>query len=135
MKKLIISLICTASLLTAATTANAAKFGFGFDQGFGLAGQLDNVNAFIGNDGISADYIFEQGSFRNDIPFNYYVGAGAFVDWDGDELGVRVPLGVTFPFAAKWDLYGQVSPHLAHRDKQDDVKFGASAAVGVRYEF
>lgn len=135
MKKLIMGLICTFSLLTAVTTANAAKIGFGFDQGFGVAGQFDNINAFIGNDGVSGDYLFKQGSFAQDIPFNYYVGGGAFLDWDGDEFGVRVPLGLTFPFAARWDLFGQISPDLSYRDKHDDFKFGVSGALGVRYAF
>ena len=135
MKKLIISLICTTTLLTAAATANAAKIGFGVDQGFGVAGQFDNINAFVGNDGISGDYIFEQGSFKKDIPFNYYIAGGAFIDWDDDKFGVRVPLGLTFPFTTKWEAFGQVSPKLSYRDKQDDFKFGASAALGVRYAF
>jgi hypothetical protein len=136
MKKLIISVICAAGLLTTATTANAAKFGFGFDQGFGVAAQFNNINAFIGNDGISGDYIFKQGSFGPDVPFNWYIGGGAFFDWDGDdEFGVRLPLGVTFPFAKKWDVFGQISPDLAYRDKQSDFEFGVSAAIGVRYAF
>lgn len=135
MKKLAITMICAAGILTTATTANAAKFGFGFDQGFGVAAQFNNINAFLGNDGISGDYIFKQGSFDKDFPFNWYVGGGAFIDWDGDEFGVRVPLGLTFPFAKNWDVYGQVSPDLAYRDKQDDFEFGVSAAMGVRYAF
>jgi hypothetical protein len=135
MKKLIIIFICTASLLTAVSSANAAKFGFGFDQGFGVAGQFNKINAFIGNDGVSGDYIFRKGSFDKDIPFNYYVGGGAFIDWYGDEFGARVPLGLTFPFAAKWDVFGQVSPDFSYRDKQDDFEFGVSAALGVRYAF
>ncbi|MGB5446037.1 MAG: outer membrane beta-barrel protein [Psychromonas sp.] len=141
MKKLIISLICSVSLLTAATAVNAAKFGFGFDQGLGVTGQFDNINAFVGNEGASGDYLFAQGGFGNDIPFDYYVGVGGFAEWDGDEFGARVPLGLSFPFAPRWELFGQVSPHIAHQDKdqnkdnEDEVKFGLSGAVGLRYAF
>jgi hypothetical protein len=134
-KKLAISVICAAGLLTTATTANAAKFGFGVDRGFGVAAQFNNINAFLGNDGISGDYIFKQGSFDKDIPFNWYVGGGAFIDWDSDKFGVRLPLGITFPFAPRWDLYGQVSPDLSYRDKHSEFEFGVSAALGVRYAF
>ena len=135
MKKIITVLIVASSFLIA-QSANAAKVGVGFDQGFGVAGQFDNINAFIGNDGISADYLVKQGSFGKEIPFNWYVGAGAYFDWDGsDELGLRVPLGVTIPFAKKWDGYGQVSPDLGYNFDKDDFKFGVSAAIGVRYSF
>lgn len=136
MKKLAMSLLC-ASVLFASATANAdaVKLGFGFDQGFGVSAQFNNINAFLGNDGISGDYIFKQGSFEKDVPFNWYVGGGAFIDWDSDEFGIRLPLGVTFAFAKRWDIYGQVSPDLVYRDKQSDFEFGISAAMGIRYAF
>ncbi len=54
----------------------------GVDQGFGVSAQFDNINVFVGNDGFSADYLFEQGSFSKDIPFNWYLGAGVFIDND-----------------------------------------------------
>lgn len=135
MIKIITALIVASSFLTI-QSANAAKIGAGFDQGFGIAGQFSNINAFIGNDGISADYLLKQGAFGKDIPFNWYVGAGAYIDWSGhDELGLRVPLGVTLPFASKWDVYGQFSPNLGYDFDDDDLEFGLSGALGVRYSF
>jgi len=135
MKKIITALMFAGSFFMV-QSANAAKVGVGFDQGFGVAGQFNNINAFIGNDGISGDYIFKQGAFGKDIPFNWYVGAGAYFDWSGsDELGLRVPLGVTFPFAKKWDVYGQFSPDLDYNFDKDDFNFGISGALGVRYSF
>ncbi|WP_028864540.1 hypothetical protein [Psychromonas aquimarina] len=132
MKKALIGLTCLAALFTT-TAANAdIKAGFAFDQGFGITAQFDNINTFVGNDGVSIDYIFKQGTFtQDDIPFNWYVGGGAFAGWD-DGYGVRLPLGVTLPFAQQWELYGQVSPDL---DFDDSFKFGVDAALGVRYAF
>ena len=145
MKKIMIVLLASSSLLlsqaasaapTNEASATGVKMGFGFDQGFGVAMQFDNVNAFVGNDGVSADYIIKQGSFGKDVPFNWYVGAGAYYDWGGsDKLGLRVPLGITIPFAKRWDIYGQISPDLDYNFSNDDVNFGISAAMGVRYSF
>ena len=136
MKKLLMGCICALSLLTAVSTANAAKVGFGFDQGFGVAGQFNNINAFVGNDGVSGDYLFKEGSFEQDVPFNYYLGAGAFYKWHNDDVfGVRVPLGLTLPFAEQFDVFAQVSPTLGYKDKKDELRFALSAAIGVRYAF
>ncbi|NRD74735.1 hypothetical protein HQQ94_16215 [Shewanella sp. VB17] len=136
MRTLIMSLLCASGLFSIAVNANATKVGFGFDQGLGVTGQFNNINAFVGNDGVSADYLFAQGNFNSDIPFKWYVGAGGFYNWnDNEEFGVRVPFGVTLPFAKKWDLMAQVSPDLAHRDHQDDFEFGVGAALAIRYSF
>ncbi|OBT14794.1 hypothetical protein A9264_13540 [Vibrio sp. UCD-FRSSP16_10] len=67
------------------------KVGVGFDQGFGVTAELyDTVNAFIGNDGLSADYlVIKDQRFSPKLPFTYYVGVGGFYDfnktWHGNE--------------------------------------------------
>jgi hypothetical protein len=133
MKKIIYALIAVSAFLS--TSANAAKVGFGFDQGFGVVGQFENINAFVGNDGASADFIFKRGSFDSDVPFDWYLGAGAFVGWD-DGLGVRVPFGVTMEFAPQWDAFFQIHPEVDFDNgKNGDVKFGVNASIGVRYDF
>ena len=136
MKKIVMSLLLTVGLLSTTSLFAANKFGFAVDQGFGVTGQFDNINAFIGNDGLSGDYIFNQGSFSEDIPFNWYVGGGAYYNWKGkDSIGARLPLGLTLSFAPKWDLYGQVSPALDFKIDDTKFKFEVDFAVGVRYAF
>ncbi len=115
------------------------KLGFGFDQGFGVAGSIDKFNGFIGNDGIAVDYIFARGRFNKTDPVNWYVGGGGFGEW-GDGAGIRVPFGVELSFAkttepsfAKhWDIYGQLTPNLK---LGNDSKFGLDAGIGLRYLF
>ena len=136
MKKILTSLMCVGLFCMSTSTMAANKIGLAVDQGFGVAGQFENINAFIGNDGLSADYIFDQGDFREDIPLNWFVGAGGYYNWSGrDNIGARVPLGLTFPFAAKWDLYGQVAPVLDYDLDKKDLKFKLDFAVGIRYAF
>lgn len=137
MKKLVLAACAIGFLVTSGTTMAAGnKIGLGVDQGFGVAGQFNNINAFVGNDGFSADYLFKQGNFGKDIPFNWYVGGGAYYNWSGtDNIGLRVPLGITIPFAKKWDVYGQISPALDFDLDRDDVDFELDAAIGVRYAF
>jgi len=136
MKKLLISLLCVAGLLSTTSVLAAKKIGMAVDQGFGVTGQFNNINAFIGNDGISGDYIFDQGSFGDDIPFTWYVGAGGYYNWDGrDNIGARVPLGLMLQFAPKWDVYGQLAPALDFDLDKSDLRFDLDFAVGIRYAF
>ena len=139
MKKYSIGLIWATGLLVATTVNADPQVGVGFDQGFGVSAQFDNINVFVGNDGFSADYLFEQGSFSKEIPFNWYIGAGAFIGSD-DGYGVRMPLGLKLYFAKNWNAYAHISPELDfdkdnHRKNNDNVHFGISGALGVRYSF
>ncbi len=136
MKKLMVSLICISGLLSSAPTFADIKIGLALDQGFGVVGQFNNINGFIGNDGVSADYIFRQGGFGKEFPFNWYVGGGAYYNWSGSEnLGPRAPLGLTLPFAKNWDVFGQVAPVLDFDLDHDDVSFELDFAIGIRYAF
>lgn len=136
MKKILVSLICFTGLLSATSALATNKIGLALDQGFGIAGQYNNINAFIGNDGLSGDYIFKQGSFDQDFPFNWYVGGGAYYNWSGnDNIGARVPLGLTLAFAKKWDVYGQLSPALDLDLDHDKLSLKLDFAIGIRYEF
>jgi len=129
-------------------SALGIKAGVAFDQGFGITAQFDNkINAFIGNDGVSADYILKQGPLDLDVVINWYVGVGGAINWDDhrdnnrndNAYSVRVPLGATIPFAKGWDVYGQAAPDFAlidrHNDDETDFEFGVDFALGVRYGF
>ena len=64
-------------------SASGVKLGVAFDQGFGVTAQFDNnINAFIGNEGVSADYILKQGPLDLDVVVNWYVGVGGAINWD-----------------------------------------------------
>ncbi|MCP4326532.1 MAG: hypothetical protein GY787_32820 [Alteromonadales bacterium] len=136
MKKLMVSLICITGLLSSAPIFASSKIGLALDQGFGVVGQFKNINAFIGNDGVSADLILRQGGFGKEFPFNWYAGGGAYYNWSGsDNLGVRVPLGLTLPFAKNWDVFGQVAPVLDLDLDHDNLEFELDFAIGIRYAF
>jgi len=106
-------------------------------MGFGLTAQLDRFNGFIGNDGLAVDYILVKEKIQNiesTIPFQWYIGAGGYVDWDGKDtdFGARVPVGIEATFATGWDVYAQVIPDL---EIVNDFEFGLGAGLGVRYQF
>jgi hypothetical protein len=128
-------LLCS-SLITGNTSAQGQsskqiKVGFGFDQGFGVTGSLGNFNGFLGNDGITIDYLFSKQKIEADAPLLWYVGGGGYITWDSD-FGARVPVGLELTFAKQWDGYVQIIPGL---QIVDDTEFEFSAGVGVRYQF
>ncbi|CAM2787984.1 hypothetical protein [Vibrio rarus] len=116
----------------ATTNSGDVKVGMAIDQGLSAVIKFeDTYNLTIGNDGMAFDYHFSRGSFSQDVPFDWYVGAGAWYEWD-DDFGLRVPLGLDWNFAPNWNLFGQVSPEWQLHDKAK-LKFGAG--VGVTYRF
>jgi len=137
LKNAVTGIIC-ALLLTTAThaeenTLKGMKLGFGFDRGLGITGSVGKLNGFIGNDGVSIDYILRRKTLKLEVdkPVFWYVAAGGYGDWDGD-LGVRVPVGAELYFTERVDAYAQIMPRLR---VNHDVKFGLDFAIGVRYKF
>ncbi|MEH6649166.1 MAG: hypothetical protein V7707_03975 [Motiliproteus sp.] len=127
----------SALLLSATAHADKIKLGVATDMGFGVTAQLnDQINAMIGNDGASMDYIFRQGGFEGqNMPFTWYAAGGGFVGWDHG-FGLRLPLGLDWNFAKRWDAFAQLSPEIDFDAKNgDSVDFDLGGALGVRYAF
>ncbi|WP_345316949.1 hypothetical protein [Ferrimonas gelatinilytica] len=133
MKKSFVRTLCGLALMgTAAAEANV-KLGFGVDQGLGVMLQFNNkVNAFVGNDGLSVDYLFVRKRLADmeGTPLNWTLGAGGFAEWNHG-FGVRVPLGLEVPFARGWDAMVFAAPAFDF----DDTKFQLDLGIGVRYAF
>ena len=139
LKSIVLSSICACTLSPAVYAENTnalegVKIGFGYDLGFGMTAQLDKFNGFIGNDGLAVDYMLVKQKIENidsSIPFQWYIGAGGYVEWDGD-FGGRAPIGIQANFATGWDAYAQLIPEL---EIVDNFEFGLGAGLGVRYQF
>lgn len=136
MKKMIVpaalgSLLAVTSLPTLAEQGLSA--GMAWDQG--LSGVLeidDQYRITVGNDGAAFDYLFKKGSFNANTPLTWYVGIGGWGNWDNDEFGPRVPLGVDWSFSPGWNMYGQVHPEL---DLDSGPELQVGAALGITYSF
>ncbi len=118
----------------AAPQANAQTFnvGMAYDQGLSAVLRYDNqFQLSVGNDGMAFDYLFLEGKFDADVPFTWYVGGGAWLEW-GDDWGVRAPLGLNWNFAHEWHAYAQVAPEW---QIQDTSKLQIGGAVGLTYRF
>jgi hypothetical protein len=149
MKHILITLFCITSFFSTTSALAANKVGLAVDQGLGIVGKFDDINAltgndmvsddyinaFIGNAGLSVDYIFQQGRFSAEAdPLEWYFGGGVYYNWaNRDNVGVRMPLGLTLPFESRWDAYVQLSPALGFKD--NDVALRLDFAIGIRYEF
>ena len=127
------SLLLIGTAYSEQTPLKNLKIGFGFDRGFGITASVGDLNGFIGNDGVSVDYIFNKHALNVDanVPVFWYVGAGGYGDWDGD-LAIRLPVGIQVDFAKRVDGYAQIMPRFRFNNNTD---FGLDFAVGVRYLF
>ncbi|ORT50327.1 hypothetical protein ST37_10645 [Vibrio sp. qd031] len=118
----------------AAPQAHSATYnvGMAFDKGLSAVVRYDDQFQFsAGNDGMAFDYLFLDGSFDADVPFTWYVGGGAWYEWDND-WGIRAPLGLNWNFAHEWHAYAQVSPEWQIQDKS---KLQIGGAIGLTYRF
>lgn len=116
-----------------AQQGNSLKVGMAVDQQLSAVLEVNNRYRFtLGNDGAAFDYIIQRGSFNNpNVPFDWYVGAGGWAEWD-DDFGVRVPLGLDWQINQNFNLYGQVHPEL-NLHSGPELQLGA--ALGITYRF
>lgn len=140
MKKIIVpatlcSLLTLNSLPTLAenTMPQGLDVGMAWDQGLSAVLEFDDQYRFtLGNEGGAFDFLMKKGSFDANTPLTWYVGLGGWVNWDDDEFGPRVPLGVDWSIGQGWNVYGQVQPEL-DLDSSPELQIGA--ALGVTYSF
>lgn len=84
------------------------------------------------------DYIFHKFSLfdvsQGSLPFYFGVGARLkFRDPSDDQIGIRVPLGISYMFANDpFDLFLEVVPIL---ELSPDTDLGINAAIGGRWFF
>ncbi len=117
---------CSCASLANASEAPDLEVGLALDQDLSVVVEFDQkYRATIGNDGAAFDYIFKRGQFETEAPLSWYVGAGAWAEWN-DDFGLRLPLGV------KVNFYAQVHPEL---DMYKGVELQVGGALGVTYKF
>ncbi|KJY83533.1 hypothetical protein TW81_08190 [Vibrio galatheae] len=123
----------SATAFAAESKSTDLAVGLAVDQQLSAVFELDNQYRFIvGNDGGAFDYILKRGSFDTNTPVTWYVGAGAWTEWEGKEFGARVPLGINWDMSKGWNMYGQVHPEL---NLYSGPELQIGAALGVKYSF
>ncbi|WP_261835961.1 hypothetical protein [Vibrio ishigakensis] len=114
------------------------RVGLGFDQGLGISAELfEQVDAFIGNDGVSADYlVLNDKKFTPSIPFSYFVGVGGFYEFDKTWHGEH---GYGRQRCDR-DINGAVNCYYDHHyyyGDQDDYfnEYGLRVPLGLDWKF
>jgi hypothetical protein len=111
------------------------KIGFGYDVGLSVMAQYkENINLAIGDGGLAVDYLFKNGQFSGDVPFTWYIGGGGWIGWN-DQFGARLPVGLDWNFASKWDAFAHLAPGINYNTNSSDFDLDIGAAIGVRYQF
>ena len=129
----LIGLMCgSLTSLAHASEAPALEVGLAVDQDLSAVVEFDQkYRVTVGNDGAAFDYIWKRGQFETEAPLSWYVGAGAWAEWN-DDFGLRLPLGVKVNFYEGWNAYAQLHPEL---DMYKGVELQLGGALGVTYKF
>ncbi|MCG9596763.1 hypothetical protein L1D15_08495 [Vibrio sp. Isolate25] len=127
------ALIGSTATIAEGSESTSISAGLAVDQDLSAVLELDNQYRFtVGNDGAAFDYIIKRGEFSESTPFTWYIGAGVWSEWDHNEFGARVPLGLNWNFSQGWNMYGQVHPEL---DLYSGPELQIGGALGVKYTF
>lgn len=125
-------LIASSSFVAHAADNADLEVGLALDQDLSAVIEIDSTyRVTVGNDGAAFDYMLKRGKFDSETPLDWYVGVGAWAEWE-DDFGVRVPLGVKVNFYEGWNAYAQVHPEL---DLYAGAELQLGGAVGVTYKF
>ena len=69
----------SASVIAESLEPMELSVGMAVDQNLSAVFELNHQYRFtLGNDGAAFDYILARGEFGQDVPFTWYVGAGAW---------------------------------------------------------
>jgi hypothetical protein len=140
MKKFALALLLSLLSISPGTSA-AMKAGIGLDMGLSAVFQFNGMlNLAVGNDGVAVDLLASRGASG---AIGWYVGLGGWKEWggEGDDIGLRIPVGLELDFASSWDVYVQLHPELRFEDdngrnnNDDEIKLGVGVALGFRYLF
>jgi hypothetical protein len=101
-----------------------------------LAISLSDHNPFQ----FHADYLIHSSSsairtaeVKGKMPWYYGVGGRISTHHDETQLGIRIPLGITYLFSdVPMDLFAEIAPVL---DVTPDLNLDLSGAIGLRYYF
>ncbi len=107
------------------------KVGVALDMDLSAVAQIDRYNLVLGGSGFAVDYLIKTGNFNQKALLSWYFSGGGWAGWNHG-FGVRAPVGVSWYFAKRWDLYGQVQ---AVADFDNDFHLTVDGAIGVRYSF
>ncbi|MBE0479179.1 DUF3996 domain-containing protein [Candidatus Aerophobetes bacterium] len=82
---------------------------------------------------VHLDYLFHRRVQRESYFFHYGIGGRIKFEEGESRIGVRIPLGITYPFQGTTvDMFVEISPLL---DLAPATEFGVNAAIGFRYFF
>lgn len=125
--------VLTSMQVSASESDTQLAVGMAFDQGLSAVVELDDkYRITVGNDGGAFDMILTRGEFEEGLPLTWYVGAGAWSEWDHKEFGARIPLGLNWDLSRGWDMYAQIQPEL-NLYKGPELQIGG--ALGIKYSF
>lgn len=130
LRLVVLGALCVSNVAFA--NSNNVAVGMAVDQGLSAVVELgQQYRLTVGNDGMAADYLFKRGDLSSSTPLGWYVGAGAWAEWD-DEFGVRLPIGLDWTVVPNVDIYGQLNPQV---NFYSGAELQLGAAVGVIYRF
>ncbi|WP_070967557.1 hypothetical protein [Vibrio sonorensis] len=131
-RHLMLASLIPLSAIAEEANAPSLSVGMAVDQQLSVVVELEEqYRLTIGNQGGAFDYIVGRGEFDAHTPVDWYVGGGAWGEWDHD-FGLRVPLGLNWQVSDGWNAYGQVHPEL---NLYKGPKLQIGAAIGVTYRF
>ena len=151
MKRFVFILAFISLFLSSSAAAQERGFGIGVilgePTGFSLKGWTSNNTAvdfgvawsFVdeGSLHFHADYLVHNFNLfkpkRGKLLFYYGVGGRVKIRDNGDRVGIRVPVGLSYiPEGTSLDIFFEVAPVL---DVAPKTEFEFTAGIGIRYYF